>query len=176
MPLILIQIKNREQQQEIKLTSNQSISLSLNQEHSVYVVTMLPLRWVTVRQCCCLAEPWNLPPVLPECPLNENISANMSSNMSPPKELWKCLLCLLCASSWDWKWLSKCLLCWECGDCPNTSKSLKMSSKLKLNGWWGWPPLALAPSRPKGLLLIWSYSCLLLLSDNVSYAEEQSKV
>lgn len=149
-----------------KLNLNQN--LKKNQEHSVYVVTMFPLRSVTVWQRCWPAEPRNSPPF--ECPWN----GKKSENMSPPKEFSKLLLC---ASLWAWKWLSKCLLCWECVGCPKTSKSLKMSSKLKLNDWWNCPPLVpRLLSLEKGLLLIWSYSCLLLVSDRVSYAEEQNKV
>lgn len=63
-----------------------SVSCS-SQEQSVKVVTMLPLRWVTVLQCC-FPEPWNLLSVLELCVLKENIfskSSNMSSKSPPPK-------------------------------------------------------------------------------------------
>lgn len=146
----------------------------LTQEQSVNVVTMLPLRSVTVLQCG-LPELWNLLWVLVWCPSNENIlsmSSNTSSNTPPPKELWKCLLCV---SSWAWKRLSKCLLLWEWGFCPKTSNPLNKSSKLKLNGWRKWSPPPLVPFPENGLLLIWSYSCLRLSSDNVSYAVKKQQ-
>lgn len=124
-----------------------------SQEQSVKVVTMFPLRWVTVLQCC-FPEPWNLLSVLELCELKENIfskSSNMSSKSPPPKPpCWNCLLCLFIVSRWAWKWLSKCLFWWAwfwewewkwcwCRCCwPNSSKSLKMSSKLKLNDWKCW--------------------------------------
>lgn len=150
-------------------------------EQSVYVVTIFPLRWVTVLQC--LLDPWNLFSVCTVCrlvvvskPVKENIfsiSSNMSSNNPPPKEnSWKWCLCLLEPSWRVWKWFSKCFLDRVFWFWPKNPKSLNKSSKLKLNDCSKGLPLAFCPlPLVKALCPSVSYSFRLLASESVSYAE-----